>query len=117
MKNSMWFLRIAMASVFLYHGLTKKLNSFAKHFKLPLIIAALVVFAEIAAGLGYIVGGLYNKNILGFSITQWSSIAVIPVLLGAIFMVHWKNGFNVMNSGYEYQFVLLMIAFYMYYNA
>lgn len=116
MYNNLWFLRIAISSVFLYHGLTKNLYSFAKHFNLPIIVAALVIFAEIAGGFGYLLGGLLDYKILGFNITQLSSIAIIPVLLGAIFMVHWKNGFNVMNKGYEFQFVLLMIAFYMYFS-
>lgn len=113
MFNKLWLLRIAMASVFLYHGINKNLFSFAKHFKLPVLVATAVIFAEIAAGIGYLLGGLYDDKILGYSITQWASLAVIPILLGAILMVHYKNGFNVMNNGFEFQFVLLMIALYL----
>jgi putative oxidoreductase len=116
LHSATWFLRIAISAVFLYHGLTKDLNSFAKHFKLPLIIAALVIFAEIIGGFGYLIGGFYEDTVFGLSITQLSSLALIPVLLGAIYLVHWKNGFNVMNGGYEYQFVLLMIAIYLFIN-
>lgn len=113
MFDKLWFLRIAMASVFLYHGINKNLFSFAKHFKLPHFIALAVIFAEIAGGLGYLVGGIYNNRVMGYTITQWASLAVIPVLLGAILMVHYKHGFSVMNNGYEFQFVLLMIALYL----
>ena len=67
--NKDWFLRIAMASVFLYHGLTKNLEDFAKTFNFHLLFASLVIFAEMAGGLGYLLGGLYDKNILGYSLT------------------------------------------------
>ena len=110
-----WFLRLAMGSVFLYHGLSKNVNAFSKSFKLPLLVAGLVPLAEISGGSGYLLGGLDNfsdKTFLGYTITQLASLAVIPVLLGAIIMVHWKNGFNFMNNGYEFQFTLLMIALY-----
>ena len=111
-----WFLRIAMASVFLYHGLTKNVTGFSKAFNFPIFISALVILAETLGGLGYVVGGVLNKPYLGYTITQWASLAVIPVLIGAIYLVHWKNGFNIMNNGYEYQFVLLLIALYLFFN-
>ena len=111
-----WFLRFAMASVFLYHGLTKNLKGFAKTFKLPMWIAAAVIFAEISAGIGYILGGVYNMYFMGYTVTQWASLAIIPVLLGAIYLVHWNKGFNVMKGGYEFQFTLLMIALYMFFR-
>lgn len=107
-----WFLRFAMAAVFLYHGLQKNLKGFSEKFNLPVIVAAAVIFAEVAGGAGFLAGGLTNEKYFGLSLTQWSALAVIPVLLGAIALVHWKNGFNFMNGGWEYQFVLLMIAYY-----
>ena len=107
-----WFLRIAMAAVFLYHGLTKSLNSFAKSFNLSLLVAGLVIFAEVAGGAGYLAGGIIKDKYFGMTITQWSSLAVIPVIIGGIILVHWKNGFNIMNNGWEYLFTLLMIALY-----
>ena len=111
-----WFLRLALSTVFLYHGLTKNLTSFAKAFQFPILLAAAVIFAEVAAGLGYLLGGLYYTPILGYSLTQWASLAAIPILIGAIYLVHWNKGFNVMNGGYEFQFVLLMMALYMFFN-
>ena len=108
-----WFLRIAIASVFLYHGAGKSdIGGFGEKFNLPYSVAALVVFAELAAGIGYLLGGLNNSLYYGFTITQWASIAAIPVLIGAISMVHWENGFNFMKNGYEFQMVLLLIAIY-----
>ena len=110
--NPHWFLRIAIAAVFLYHGLQKNLKGFSEKFNLPVIVAALVIFAEVAGGAGFLAGGLTDEKYLGLSLTQWSALAVTPVLLGAIALVHWKNGFSFMNGGWEYQFVLLMIAYY-----
>jgi putative oxidoreductase len=111
-----WFLRLAIGTVFLYHGLTKDLKGFSTGMNLPLVVGGLVIFAEIAGGLGYLLGGFNDKEYLGFTITQWSSLAVIPVLIGAIYLVHWKNGFDGMKGGFEYQFTLLMIALYFLFN-
>lgn len=107
-----WFLRIAMAAVFLYHGLTKNVKGFSESFGFPLIIGALVIFAEVAGGAGFIAGGFTKDKYFGLTVTQWSALAVIPVILGGIALVHWKNGFNIMDNGWEYLFVLLMIAYY-----
>ena len=113
MFDPTWFLRTAIASVFLYHGLTKDADKFAESFALPMVTALAVIFAEVAGGMGYLIGGVTKCKPMGLTVTQWSSVAVIPVLLGAIFMVHWKKGFNVMNGGYEFQFTLLMVALYL----
>ena len=111
-----WFLRFALGTVFLYHGLTKNLKGFAKDFKLPIWLAVAVIFAEVSAGIGYLLDGIYPMNIMGYSLTQLASLAAIPVLLGAIYLVHWNKGFNVMKGGYEFQFVVLMMSLYMFFN-
>jgi len=74
-NNAHWLLRIALASVFLFHGFGKEL------------------------------------------ITRLAALAIIPVLLGAIVMVHaprWSfapaEGFPM--GGMEFQVVLLLIATY-----
>jgi len=81
-NNAQWLLRIALASVFLFHGFGKvaNLSGFAEMMGLPLL-------------------------------------AIIPVLLGAIVMVHaprWSfapaEGFPM--GGMEFQVVLLLIATY-----
>ena len=110
--DNQWFLRLAMGSVFLYHGLTKNMAGFSKQFKLSLLVSGLVIFAEVAGGAGYLIGGLYDTQYMGYSLTQWASLAVIPVLLGVITMVRWNKGFNVMVGGFEFELTLLMIALY-----
>jgi putative oxidoreductase len=109
-----WALRIGLASVFLFHGVGKavSIEGFSQMMGMPFGIAALVTFAEVAAGVGIIAGGF--KSAL---ITRLSAIAMAPVLLGAILMVHWgrwsftpADGFPM--GGMEFQFVLFMSALY-----
>ena len=111
-----WFLRFAIGVVMLYHGLTKDLRGFGKAFGFSLVVSGAVIFAEVASGLGYLLGGFYHDRVLGLNLTQWASLAAIPVLVGAIYLVHWKNGFNNGNGGYEYQMTLLAIALYFFFK-
>lgn len=112
--NAHWLLRISLASVFLFHGVGKAANiaGFSQMSGLPTAVAALVTFAELAAGVGIIVGAFKSDLI-----TRLSGLAAAPVLLGAIFMVHWgrwsftpAEGFPM--GGMEFQVVLLLIALY-----
>jgi putative oxidoreductase len=105
---------MALASVFLYHGIGKVANvsGFAEMMGLPVFVAALVTFAEVAGGLGIIIGGIGKELI-----TRLAALAMIPVLLGAIFMVHgprWNfvpaEGFPM--GGMEFQIVLTLMASY-----
>ena len=109
-----WLLRIGLASVFIFHGIGKAmaLGGFAQMMGLPTPVAALVTLAEVAAGVGIIVGAFTNDLI-----TRLAGLAVVPVLLGAIFMVHWgrwnftpAEGFPM--GGMEFQVVLLLTALY-----
>lgn len=109
-----WLLRAGFAAVLLFHGLGKvaTFSAFSQMMGLSLPVAGLVTFAEVAAGIGIIVGGFGNELI-----TRLAGLAAIPVLLGAIFMVHWPRwsftpaeGFPM--GGMEFQVVLLLIAAY-----
>ena len=109
-----WLLRVALASVFLFHGLGKVSNvaGFAEMMGLPYVIALLVTFAEVAAGIGIIAGGFGRELI-----TRLATLAMIPVLIGAIVLVHgprWSftpaEGFPM--GGMEFQVVLLLGALY-----
>ncbi len=109
-----WLLRIGFAGVFLFHGIGKVMmfGGFSQMMGLPTPVAALVTLAEVAAGVGIIVGAFTNDLI-----TRLAGLAVVPVLLGAIFMVHWgrwnftpAEGFPM--GGMEFQVVLLLTALY-----
>ena len=112
--NAHWLLRISFASVFIFHGAGKAANlgGFAQMTGMPTAVAALVTFAELAAGIGIIVGAFKSDLI-----TRLSGLAAAPVMLGAIFMVHWgrwnftpAEGFPM--GGMEFQVVLLLMALY-----
>ena len=109
-----WLLRGGFAAVFLFHGFGKvaAFSGFSQMMGLSVPVAALVTFAEVAAGLGIIIGAFQSELI-----TRLAALASIPVLLGAIFMVHgprWSftpaEGFPM--GGMEFQVVLLLIAVY-----
>lgn len=104
-----WFLRIALASVFLYHGITKfpNLQSMAEGMGMPVFVVGLLAAMEVAAGVLIMVGGAGPEWA-----TRAAGAIIIVIMLGAIFMVHLKNGWNSvrMDAGMEFQFTLTMIA-------
>ncbi|MBA1146604.1 DoxX family protein [Ectothiorhodospiraceae bacterium WFHF3C12] len=118
--NSHWLLRAALASVFLFHGLQKffimGIGGFAGMMDLPVAAAFAVAAAEVLAGAGIIVGATV-KGYLGDLVTRLSGLAIIPVMLGAIAMVHWGQwSFAPSEShpmgGMEFQVVMLLLAAY-----
>jgi len=109
-----WLLRIGLAGVFLFHGIGKvmDLGGFSQMMGLSTPVVALVTLAEVAGGVGIIVGAFTNDLI-----TRLAGLAMAPVLLGAIFMVHWPRwsftpaeGFPM--GGMEFQVMLLLTALY-----
>lgn len=111
-----WFLRLAIASVFIYHGLTKfpVLGGMAEMMGLPVAILFLVAVAETVGGTLVLLGGLLKDWM-----TRIGALMVIPVLLGAIFMVHWGQWNNFVQTeshpmgGMEFQVTLLLVALYL----
>jgi len=110
-----WLLRIAIASVFIYHGVPKLLNlgGTAEMLGLPVFILLLVALAEVAGGVFILLGGLLKSWI-----TRLGAVFVIPVLLGAIVMAHWGQWSFVPSEthpmgGMEFQVTLLMISVYL----
>lgn len=111
-----WALRIVFGVTFLFYGLNKVmgLGGFAEMMLGGnTVLAALVAFAEVAAGIG-IVAGAFTSSF----ITRLAGLAILPVMLGAIFMVHLQNGFHFMAQpndptpmgGWNFQFVLIGIG-------
>ncbi len=111
-SHAHWLLRISLASVFIYHGVVKvmDLGAFSQMVGLSTPVAVLVTLAEIAGGVGILVGAFTNDLI-----TRLAGLAIVPVMIGAIVMVHWgrwnflpADGFPA--GGMEFQVVLLLIA-------
>jgi len=111
-----WALRIALASVFLYHGAGKfmMLESFSTMMGLPLFVAALVALAEVGGSILVLGGGFFNKTWM----TRVGAMMFVPVMLGAITMVHWGQWNFVASEthkmgGMEFQVVLLLLSLYL----
>lgn len=116
-----WLLRAAMASVFVYTGIDKFAGSgiqgFAQIMNLPLIIALLVALGEIATGVLILLGGGIRGR-LGDAVTRVGALFAVPILLGAIFMVHWGQWHFMATpthplGGMMFQVTLLLVALYL----
>lgn len=112
-----WCLRIALASVFLYHGLTKfpMLGQLAEMMKMPVYMIALIALMETGGAVLILLGGFLKDWM-----TRLGALMIIPVMLGAIFMVHWGQWNNFAHTethpmgGMEFQVTLLLIALYLF---
>lgn len=109
-----WFLRLALASVFLYHGLTKfpALGMLSEMMGMPVFMIGMLASMETAAGILIVVGGFGPAWA-----TRVAGAIVSVVMLGAIFMVHLQNGWNSVNMGMgnegrgmEFPFTVLTIG-------
>ncbi len=94
-------LRVALGALFLAHAGLKVFvftpagaAQFFGSLGLPPALAYLTILAEAAGGIALILG----------LFTRWVSLALIPILLGAIVFVHGPAGFffNNPNGGWEY---------------
>lgn len=98
-------LRIALGIVFIVAGWMKISNmefvvTMFGTMGLPAFVAYVVSYGELISGIALLLGV--------FAMYAASFVAII--MLAAILMVHWPNGFSLANGGYEYTFVLLFIA-------
>ena len=118
-SNAHWLLRIALASVFIYHGVLKFLNleGFAQMLPISYLQVVLVAFAETGGALLVLLGGFRNDPISDLA-TRIGAALNIPVVIGAIALVHWGR-WNFLPSethpvgGFEFQAVLLLIMLYL----
>lgn len=103
-------LRVVTGFSFLYHGWSKVFGEmgvagFAGMLDGLGVPAATLVSYLVAYG--ELLGGA--ALILGF-LTHWVSKMYVVIMLGAIFLVHFQNGYNTMVGGYEYQLLLLVLG-------
>jgi len=102
-----WGLRLSLAATFVYHG-AGKFPIEGPMMGMPVAMVWLLALAEIAAGI-LLIAGAFGKEIL----TRLGALIVMVVMVGAIAMVHAKNGFNVMNGGMEFQLLMLVSGLYL----
>lgn len=118
-NNAHWFLRLALAGVFIYHGLLKFLNleGFAQMLPISYVEVVLVASAETGGGLLVLLGG-FRDDLISDLATRIGAALNIPVMIGAIAMVHWGQ-WNFLPSethpmgGIEFQTVLSLIMLYL----
>ncbi len=113
-SSAHWTLRIALASVFIYHGLGKfaSLEGFSQMMGLSFSVALLVALAEFVGGI-LILAGAFTRD----WVTRLGAGFFIPVMVGAIFLVHWGRWNFVASEsfpmgGAEFQVTLLLISLY-----
>ena len=116
MPGAHWFLRGAVASVFLFHGVTKfpQLNQLADMMKMPVVMIGMLATVETLGALLILLGGLFKDWM-----TRLGAFIVIPVMLGAILKVHWGQWSFIPSQshpmgGIEFQITLLMILSYLF---
>jgi len=110
-----WTLRIALGSVFIYHGIIKfpNLNGLAQMMHMSVIMVFMLAVVETVGGLLVLVGGFYKDWM-----TRVGALLLMFPMLGAIFMVHWGQ-WNFMASkshpmgGMEFQVTLLLVQLYL----
>ncbi len=118
-SNAHWLLRIALASVFLYHGVLKLMNleGFAQMLPISYTAVVLVALAETVGGLLVLLGGLNSGRLFDLA-TRIGAALNIPVIIGAISIVHWGR-WNFVPSdthpmgGFEFQAVLLLVLLFL----
>lgn len=115
-------LRVPLGLIFMAHGsqkllglfggkgLTATFASFEKELGIPPVITLLVIIAEFGGGFGVLTGLL----------TRFSAAGIAAVMAGAIYKVHWHNGFflNITcapgrGHGVEYDLALLGMAMFL----
>ncbi len=111
-----WTLRLAIGSVFLYHGITKfpALNEMAAMMGMPVALITLLAIMETSGGALVLAGGF-----LPSWATRLGAVLLIPVMLGAIAMVHWPQWTFVASDthpmgGMEFQVTLILVLSYMF---
>ena len=111
-------LRVVLGGVFFPHGAQKTLAWFGGHglaptveffnqaFAVPAPLAYLVIAAEFLGAIALILGLL----------TRFAAFGMFAVMAGAIYLVHWQNGFfmnwagNQAGEGIEYHLLVMGIA-------
>lgn len=112
-KNAHWVLRIALAAVFIFHGVDKLMNpGMAAMMGMPTLVWLLVGVVEVGGALLVLIGGFGNEIL-----TRVGALVLIPIMLGAISMAHWGQ-WSFMASethpagGIEFQTVLILVSLY-----
>jgi len=112
-------LRAALASVLIFHGVLKftNLQGFAQMLPISYLQVVLVALAEAGGGLLILLGG-FGSDQLSDLATRIGAALNIPVIVGAIAIVHWGRWNFVPTEthpmgGFEFQAVLLLVTLFL----
>ena len=87
--NAHWLLRLAVVGVFLYHGILKFSNLEGFATMLPISLAQVVLVALANVGSVLLLLGGFRNGLLSDLATRIGAFVNIPVMIGAISLVHW----------------------------
>ncbi|MGA2095754.1 MAG: DoxX family protein [Candidatus Acidiferrum sp.] len=101
-------MRIACSLPFIYHGAAILFgvfggpgpHNFAAFMHAPDIVGYLVGLAQFAGGIAILIGAPMRIG----------CVCVIIVMLGAVFMVHLANGYDISHQGMEYALTELLLS-------
>ena len=106
-------LRIALGIVFIAHGLQKTFGTFGgpgikgtSDMLMSLGITPSLLWAWVDA-LGELIGGLF---VISGAFPRIGAVLIASSMLVAIFKVHLSKGFFIMQGGFEYAFLALMVS-------
>ncbi len=115
-QHGHWLLRGAIASVFIYHGLGKfqNLAPMANMMNMSVATLFLVASAETVGGALVLLGGFLKDWT-----TRIGALILMPVMLGAIQMVHWGQWhFKATEThpmgGMQFPVTLLLVLLYLF---
>ena len=118
-NHAHWLLRIALASVFLYHGTLKFMNmpGFAEMLSLSLTQVFFIALAQVSGSLLLLAGGFGRAPLFDIA-TRVGAALNIPVMIGAVVLVHWGRWNFVPTEthplgGMEFQAVLTLMMLYL----
>ena len=99
-------LRLALAAIFTYHGATLIKEDWGASWmnKMPEPAPAPL---QLAVAWGQLIGGI--AMLLGF-LTRVAALGLIAIMGGAIYLVHWPNGFDITKHGYEYNMLIIAVC-------
>ena len=100
-------LRLALGAILLFHGLPKIMNYGATVGAFQSMQIPAPTLAAIFAVIAEVIGGILI--LLGIAVDLAGLLVAID-MLGAIFLVHWSNGFDFTKGGWEHPFSVLVMA-------
>ncbi len=116
--NAHWLLRIGVVSVFLYHGILKFSNLEGFATMLPISYTEVVFVALANVGSVLVVLGGFRSDVLSDLATRIGAALNIPVMVGAITLVHWGRWNFVPTEthpmgGMEFQVIMALLMLYL----